>query len=230
MRIIAAALPALLTLAALPQPAGAQGQINEGAAVTVDPERAYIFYRAPRKMSTLFLRESAPDSAASALPFERNFVTVHRDGPFTKQNRDYSYLLPVEPGTYILYGQRDLTAVGWLGVCLCMGSVRFDAPAGRIVDLGTITYPGLVATGAGGAHGLAMTDTGVPSIAIVPSSAGASLPGRLAGLPVVPAVFRAADKMPNYYRLYVDRHPALEGVLDYERDRVIDLGGDGASP
>jgi hypothetical protein len=96
------------------------------------------------------------------------------------------------------------------------------ANPGQVVDLGTITYPGLEATGARNSATNAMTDTGQPSIAIVPAAAGAPLPARRPGLTVVPAHFRAAPKMPNFMGLHVDRHPALTGVLRYERDVVID--------
>lgn len=273
MRIAAAIA---LALAAWSAPALTQGQLGERAAVAVDPQRAYIFYRASRKMGILFLRETpaeeqaadraaalaaaqaqyqrnlvqwrrldricrggggpvsrcrrlhpepdapTPDNVPASLTFARNIAAVERNPPFTEEDREYSYLLPVEPGRYILYGQRDVTTIGVLGVCLCMGSVSFEAGAGRIVDLGTITYPGLDAAGASRAFGLVISGTGSPSIAIVPLAAGASLPGRLAGLPVVPAEFRAAGKLPNHYGLYIDRHPAMPGVLAYERDRVID--------
>jgi hypothetical protein len=198
----------------------AQPQFGERATLTIDPARSYIFFRAPRKMSLLFLRAPAE---ADRVVLERDMAAIGRNPPFTKEADDsYTFLIAVAPGTYTFYGQRDLTATGWFGVCMCMGSLRFEAPAGQIVDLGTMTYPGLEATGANGAHGFAFTETGRPSIAIVPPADGASLPARLAGLPVVRARFRAADKMPNYLSLYVDRHPALGGVLGYERDRVID--------
>jgi hypothetical protein len=252
--------------------ASAQDQFGERSAVTIDPARAYIFFRAPRKMGLLFLRtpneadraahetaraaafaqarreferrrmicrgaptafqcrrfseETAPTEENFAFPpvtLERNFAGAGRNPPFTKEEgRTYTYLIAVTPGTYTFFGQMDLTATGVFGVCLCMGSLRFEAAAGRIVDLGTVTYPALEAIGANGAHGFAFTGLGPPSIAIVPAGEGASLPARLAGLPVVRAEFSAADKMPNYLHLYLDRHPALAGVLRYERDRVID--------
>ena len=164
----------------------------------------------------------SPEDAAQMLSPDRNISYLFRNHVFTEEANGYTYLYGVKPGTYVLYGQRDMNGAGWTGVCLCMGSVSFEVPAGQVVDLGTITFPGLEATGARNSASNAMTETGQPSISIVPPVAGAPLPARRPDLTVVPAQFRAAAKMPNFMGLHVDRHPALAGVLRYERDVVID--------
>ena len=94
-----------------------------------------------------------------------------------------------------------------------MGSVRFEAPAGQIVDLGIIRYSGSEA-------GVGVAAVITP--AVVPYASGMTRPARLDGLPVIPAELRAVDKIPNYLGGLINRHPALPGVLRYERDRVID--------
>ena len=50
---------------------------------------------------------------------------------------------------------------------------------------------------------------------------------RLSSYKVVPASFKAAGPVPNYYGVQVDRMTAIPGVLGYDRDKIIDLS---ASP
>jgi hypothetical protein len=149
-----------------------------------------------------------------------NLVTVERSPLFERSEAENVYLLAVTPGTYSLYGQITLGENGPIGVCLCMGSVRFEAPAGRIVDLGTISYPGEARQPA---------VRRMASQLVTAPAAGALLPPRLAGLPVVQAELRAAGKLPNFFAVEIDRHPPIDGVLAYDRDRVIDLRAGSAS-
>jgi hypothetical protein len=166
------------------------------------------------------------DGARALIDLSRDIMIIDRnriaarsaEGPA----QSFVYLIPVRPGTYVLYGQRDPDRTLYQGVCLCMGSLRFDAPDGQVVDLGTITFPGLEAAGARPSEQQAMTTAMENSIALVPSRPGADVPAIVGNRPVAPAQLRAAGKQDNLYGLYIDRHPAMPGVLRYERDRVID--------
>jgi len=136
-----------------------------------------------------------------------NFINVSR--PFARFENGYAYLLALEPGRYTIYGPLIAGANGVaMGTCFCMGSIQFDAPAGKIVDLGTI--------GDGVKFG---TGTGV----LTPARLGQATPAQLAGQTIVPATLRAAGKMPNYNGIMIDRMPAIPGVLAYRRDTVIDV-------
>lgn len=173
-------------------------------------------------------RPVEPTEASFTIPPPEldNFLDISAGPQFTRDGDDYTYLMTVDPGTYIVYGQIVVTSqAGGTGICLCMGSVRFEAPAGRIVDLGELRYPI--------AEALAAGQTVTPGIspltshAIVPATDAMARPDRLAGLPVVPAGFRAADKMPNYFGVQISRLAAMPGILGYDRDRVIDLTTNG---
>ena len=166
--------------------------------------------------------EPTLESAAAMLEPDRNIEPVLRNPVFGEEGGAFTYLVAVRPGTYVLYGQRDGRGSGWAGVCLCMGSVRFEVAAGQVADLGTVTYPALDAAAARPSADSAFTDTGPASIAIVPPRPDARLPARLSALTMVPARLHAAGKMSNLFGLHIDRHPALAGVLRYERDLVID--------
>jgi hypothetical protein len=149
-------------------------------------------------------------------PIEMETMVMVAAGPqFTREEPGNTYLMRVKPGTYTLYGSIAFGDGGAVGVCLCMGSVRFEAPVGRIVDIGELRYP---AEGAGEPPRRNMTTQ-----VLVPPSESAALPARLAGMPVVRAELRAADKLPNFLAVEIDRHPPIEDVLGYDRDRVIDL-------
>jgi hypothetical protein len=269
--ILATAL--LVAAAQFTAAAEARDQFNQKEAVTVDPQKSYIFFRAHEKMEVQFLREVTPEEhtawvtaretalARAQQRYERtaseyrravetcrdrpppcltmdrpvpvtnenfafapaeadNFVSVTRGPQFSRTgDNDYGFLVAVPPGTYAFYGPVTLTGNGAAGFCMCMGSVRFEARAGQVVDLGEIHYPT--------AEGL-RTDARQPngrrlaSAEITPYAPSMARPDRLNGLPVVPVELRAANKMPNYFGILIDRHPAVPGVLRYERDRVID--------
>jgi hypothetical protein len=163
------------------------------------------------------------ENFAFAPPEQDNFIDVTRGREFERTASGYTYFRAVDPGTYIVYGPMIETPQAILGVCLCMGSVRFDARPGQIVDLGELRLE--PEASAGPAEGRFVGDGRLPSPTIVPAGPGVALPARLAGLPVTPAEFRAADRMPNYFGILIDRLGPMPGVLAYEQGRVIDLHG-----
>lgn len=253
--------------------ANARDQFNQKDAVSVDPQKSYIFFRSHDKIELQFLREVTPEensawqaARATALAraqehYERqaseyrravetcrnvpppcltmdrpvpvtnenfafapaeadNFISVSRGPQFSRSADDeYTFLVAVPPGTYAFYGPVTVTGNGAVGSCMCMGSVRFEARAGQIVDLGQIRYPGNEAIRG---HATIPIGVHVSAAEILPYAPTMTRPDRLNGLPVVAAEWRAADKMPNYFGVLVDRHPAMQGVLRYQRDRVID--------
>lgn len=170
-----------------------------------------------------------PETFDYPAPEADNWLLVKGGTRFSEGDEGSSYLIAVEPGTYILYGQITDTQNGPIGTCLCMGSVKFAAPAGKIVDIGEIQYPRVEAAKAD----LEGKVRSRPSHGLVPPDAAAPRPARLASLPVVAADLRAANKLPNYFGIEIDRLPAVAGVLAYERDRVIDVkvgAGGGIQP
>jgi hypothetical protein len=149
-------------------------------------------------------------------------VSVDRRDSAAEVGGSYIYLVEARPGTYALYGQRDMDGDHPVGVCLCMGSLRFEVTVGQVVDIGTITFPGLDAANARASERQAMTTATENSIVLVPPQPDSAPPAIVGDRPFQRAVLRAAEKQDNYYGLYIDRHPAVPGVLRYERDRVID--------
>ncbi len=252
--------------------AEARDQFNQKDAVSINPQKSYIFFRTRQKMELQFLREVTPEEHAAwvtarsaalvraqehyerqsseyrravetcrnvpppCLTMERpvpvtdetfafapaesdNFVSVRRGPQFSRTGEDdYTYLVAVPPGTYALYGPVTVTGNGAVGFCLCMGSVRFEARPGQVMDLGEVRYPASEGLRAQGQSAAAHTS----SVQVVPWDPAMARPDRLNGLPVMAAEWRAAEKMPNYFGVLIDRHPAVPGLLRYQRDRVID--------
>lgn len=142
-------------------------------------------------------------------------------GPF---NRFYSknggtYLHAVTPGKYRIFGQVD-PLIG-VGVCYCMGSVTFDAEAGKIVDLGTLDVD-LANSGPAEKGDSSSPRVAAYALALEPVEENTPVDARLKSLPRVAADLRAAGKMANYMGIAISRLPAIKGVLSYQRDRVID--------
>jgi hypothetical protein len=157
---------------------------------------------------------------------------------FAKQKGgDSTYLQRVWPGRYVVYGSVIVNPEGGgTGMCVCMGTIAFDAKAGEITDVGAVkvsmadalTWPGMLdkaepeevealRTGA-----MTMMRWTLPN---------ASLPvdPRLGAYKVVPASFKPAGPVPNYYGVQVDRMTAIPGVLGYERDKIVDLSAEAAA-
>lgn len=133
-----------------------------------------------------------------------------------------TYLQEVTPGTYRVYG--FLTAqpgVAPTGNCFCMGSIKFDVKAGEIIDLGAI--------GKAEPADRPVGDSSYPMLMaanqklFVPAGTDMPLDPRLADAKIVPAAFKPAGKLPNYFGLTILRVPAIPGVMRYERDRIVDL-------
>jgi hypothetical protein len=245
--------------------AATRDQFNERDAVSIDPQRSYIFFRTHAPQALRLMREATPQdqaawrtarSAALARaqagydhavdryriavrdcetrrcrdaperpvratdenfnfpPAEAgNFLEVSSGPVFSRDGDTFTYLIAVPPGTYAVYGTTVSFGAGLVNMCQCMGSVRFDAPAGRIVDLGVVSYSGIEG-------GFSITPVITP--VVTPYAPDMARPARLNGLPVIPAELRAVDKIPNYLGGLINRHPPLRGVLRYEGDRVID--------
>ena len=154
-------------------------------------------------------------------PTESNFVYPSYEqthsvtiGPVNRfsKNGDSVYLQEVKPGTYVFYGRGML--------CACLGTVSFEAPAGKVI----------------------MLDAGGPSPAQnrngadTPSEIAGSLPQynplmkigtggfsdpRLPEHALVSARFVPAGTRPNWMGLEADRVTAISGLFTYDRDKQI---------
>jgi len=142
-------------------------------------------------------------------------------GPF---NRFYSkdggtYLHAVTPGRYRIFGQVDPLVS--IGVCYCMGSVTFEAEAGKITDLGTMDLD-LANSGPAEKGDSSSPRVAAYALALEPVNDLTPVDPRLKSLPRISADLRAAGKMANYMGIAISRLPAIKGVLSYQRDRIID--------
>jgi hypothetical protein len=148
---------------------------------------------------------------------------------FAKGGGTFSYLEAVKPGTYIWYGPVIFDKnQGHIGVCYCMGTVKFEVKAGTITDLGNFlrsapqwlddpTAPLASIQYSGGLNGFIIKP---------PSQSGKvvyGLPPSLAEYPSEKAQFFAHGKMNNFYGIMISRVAPIPGVLAYDRDRIIDL-------
>ncbi len=165
-------------------------------------------------------------------PTEANFEFTHFGlltgvaiGPLNRfakgsdADKTSTYVQAVTPGEYRVYGLVSvLPNGGAFGSCFCMGSVRFAARAGEITDLGRFVARELPKREG--------SDNARPAPLAVdfrPADGAAPLDPRLAALKVQPAVFRPVGKLPNFWGLAIDRFPQIDGVMRYDRDRIVDL-------
>jgi hypothetical protein len=150
---------------------------------------------------------------------------------FSKDNVNnyYSYLTKVKPGTYIYYGPIMFDAnAGYMGLCYCMGTVKFEVKPGVITDIVNFLVAGTFQT---------PINPPPPGVSVTPQGTFLAigkqryevgkfewgLPASLKTFPSAQADFHAAGKMNNYFGITIARIPAIPGILGYQRDTVIDL-------
>ena len=255
-----------------------RSQFGEEDAITLQPDRAYIFFRTPMRTSYRFLREVTETERAAweaerqeaftrartraerrlaswqrerarcnggpspvcqqeppevptletfpfAPPEADNFVGNAYRPRLINQDAWSGWLIAVEPGTYALYGEINETPNGLMGACFCMGSVRFEARAGEITDMGEVMLVPEDQRGMPTAQDFRLGHFGT----VAPANAQMRSPQQFGSLRVVPAELRAADKMPNYFGVMITRLAPIEGILAYNRDEVVDLRAAGSA-
>jgi hypothetical protein len=141
-----------------------------------------------------------------------------------------TYLQRVWPGRYVVYGSTFVNPNGGaVGFCVCMGTIAFDAKPGEIVDVGLVktsatdalTYPNLLKK-AEPDEVEGLRSGSITMMRWTPQNGSLPVDPRLAGYKVVPAQFKPAGPVPNYYGVQVDRMTAIPGVLAYDRDKIVD--------
>lgn len=132
-----------------------------------------------------------------------------------------TYLQEVEPGEYVFYGSVMMGVAG--GICACLGTVAFKADAGKITSLGKMRLPwieSLRGPKETRAKNSLELPEGTTSLAFAPAVfSDLRVPADM----VVAARFTPVDRMPNWFGLEVDRVMPIEGVMRYDRDKVVDL-------
>jgi len=157
---------------------------------------------------------------------ETNVVILRGRNLYSTTGGMWTYLLAVRPGSYVIARHAQ-------GICLCMGSVKFEAKAGVITDLGTFLVarddvPSTIPELAGIVHQRKIfPDFYWWHMAVRLPTEDLPVPDALKGLPRALADYRAVGKFPNYFGTFVDRMEPIPGVLAYDEDgNVIDLKAD----
>ena len=148
-------------------------------------------------------------------PAEMDNFVYARARPYSRDANGYRFVIAIPPGHYTIYGPHDAFTSGTFGIaCLCMGSVAFDASAGKVVNLGQFTNK----------YGE------TPVFTLEPAKPGDVVPLALSAVGVSPARFSAAGKMPNYHGTLIERLPPIPGVLAYRRDIAVDVASGQDAP
>lgn len=157
-------------------------------------------------------------------PTEENFgfplyeqtrtVTLGPQNRFNKENGS-AFLQEVPPGEYLFYGS-GMT-------CACLGTVSFEAPAGKVVSF-EYSVPFAEAHRDSPKEQRPRTPFDLPpgttNYRLTPSTFADP---RLPAGSVIPAAFKPAGTRPNWYGQEVDRVMEIEGVFAYERGKQVDL-------
>ena len=152
----------------------------------------------------------------------RRMVTLGPSNRFRKSDDVSLFLQEVPPGEYAYYGSINLG----LGVCTCMGTVKFEVVPGKVVamryDFAFMDGHGtLLRTSRKLPEGVNRDDA-LTRVAMfleqgAPNGADSRIPAEM----LVPAEFEAMPTLPNWFGAEINRLQPIEGVLAYDRDQVI---------
>lgn len=155
----------------------------------------------------------------------RRVLTTGPLNRFFKSDDVSLWLSEVPPGEYVFYGFGfGPTAIG-AGTCMCMGSVEFVVEPGKITAL-RVGSQFLDADGnrqAEAPDGSNSTDLMTRQVMLIGPSTQAAYDPRIPSERIVAAEFSPVENLPNWFGGMVARVEPIDGVLDYERDRLIDL-------
>jgi len=208
-------------------------QFEDGEPVAMQDGYAYLLIRENVAVNFVFVRALGADEwKAIADEFKQdrdyrppsNVVEIMGRDSYAKAGDERTYVLAVKPGTYILGEQ----SFGYNGACLCMGSVKFEAKAGVVTDLGTLLFanndrPTTIPELANIVQQKVLSDD-LPWIAMALRPATETTPDPLKGLPRVLADYHAVNKFPNYFGAFADRLAPVPGILGYDAEgNVLDL-------
>ena len=140
--------------------------------------------------------------------------------------------MAVKPGSYIWYG--NVFSGGYEpanGVCMCMGTVRFEVKPGVVTDLGNwlLAAPhrdedmDIARLTLKQANEKRVAAGKEPILVLVPVEIKFGLPASLKDWPSVQAEFHANGKLNNLFGILISRLSPVPGVLGYHRDTVVDL-------
>jgi hypothetical protein len=212
-------------------------QFTHGRPITLREDRAYLFFRGlyhedgRGTPTAVLVRELTADEMGAAgqahdkhgryTEQEPNVLGFDGDNEYTHEGDEWTYVVAVKPGTYIVAG------VGFTS--LCLGTVKFDAKPGVITDLGYI----LIARNREKTPAPELQDVVarirrdqfMPFVlAVRPFVEGMPVPVAIANLPKVSADYHVVRSFPNYFHTLVDRIVPMPGLIDYDSEgHAIDL-------
>ena len=226
-------------------------QVRAKESVVFRPDRAYLLMRVKKPISRAF-SETGPEwlrlpsasemaayeaavKARAAQPgdfplpdgFLLHFNSFDLDKATERDANGWTVLVEATPGTYAL------TGVAWHGFannCFCLGSVKFEAKAGVLTDLGTFLVeraadpspePELAPVSNLGA--IANMDYYLPAGAIRPAAASDPVLPEASGVPRQFADYHAfAPFVLGGTQFSISLAP-MPGVLEYRRGEVFDV-------
>jgi len=224
---------------------------NEPVIVAQDRALVVLRIQSPWSMMSAFLMRipsAAEISAYEAAKRAAYDKAGKKAGPYESFVFDYQgapnfYELPVKkamvrgavalvvaelpPGDYILYGEGYSS---FLYECMCFGTVGFTLHAGQATDLGTFlvdkgweqsAVPEL--TGVSGLGRIGRMDYGLFAVGLRPVRPDdIAVPG-LDSAKIAPAQLHAVGPFVETNTLLATRLAPVEGVLRYDRGKVIDI-------
>ncbi len=159
-------------------------------------------------------------------PKSTNLFQIENGKFYSKDGKDRTFVIAVEPGDYVFYG---LGFNKYLWQCNCLGTVSFKAKAGQVTDMGSILIAlawkesGFAELNEDTSLGKKMRqDYAMFAAGIRPATVG-SAPKQLGSLPIRAAEYHAVGSFREPARLLANRVAPIPGVLAYDAGAVVNV-------
>lgn len=157
----------------------------------------------------------------------RKIVTIGHLNRFAKSDEASLWLYEVPAGEYLFYG------LGMIGFndCACMGSVSFSVAEGSVtavrVGYDILDPQGNLVTAR--PDDVDATDAATRTAIFIEEPSEAVFDPRIPRERIVTAEFSPVGRLANWFGGTVNRVQPIAGVIDYDRDRVIDVQAEAAA-
>jgi hypothetical protein len=191
-----------------------------------DADKSYLLVESRNSRPPPLIRfvRLADSSNDRNLIIPSGYIEIPQQQRLANSGKTSLWLFEIPSGDYVF------SNIEWMIIvkdCACMGSVRFAVPRGKVTAVRVETAAldaqgrqidvGSIASGHGEQDAWAKR-----GISIGHPTSGL-WQGRINPTALVPAHFIPIPELPNWFGYQVNRVMPVAGVLDYERERMVDL-------
>ena len=190
--------------------------------------KGYLMVESRNARPLITFVKAADKSGASTLPAASGYIEIPRDNRIAEGGEVSLWLFEVPIGDYYFSSIAGFIAAD--ADCACMGSVRFSVTAGKVtairVETAVLDRNGRqIGVSNRHPHGNENDVFSMRGLSVGEPTSGLWR-GKVDSGFVEPAHFSPVPELPNWFGHQINRVMPIQGILDYDHDRLIDLRKD----